>query len=461
MVQVFLQATITVWTRIVQYVGRNFRAIHCMSHRLHLILRHAIDTNILASHAIQGLEQLFRELYNFVQKKQGQQNRAFIQKFAEEMEYVLYKIPKLFEGRWVLSEYNVVSKIIKSWEAVVKGLEEYKNHVTEAVSDTADHLISHLTDQNLLVTMHFFRDLTGVMDEFSAVLQQTSVTVVGKFKLINSVYEQLEQFSENVKVGGSLEEFIAECVCEKQMNGECTLETYETSSVRIKGVLLNDEDNKMRLTDLLAPFVAALLQQYDYYFPRHEFQTFEIFVAANFPCTQQQLELYGRNEITAICRYFAWQKNIAAIFHDWVELVKSIIEKPSFMVLRQEEPHVFWKMVMDDDSYSWTELSRELVESVLALPIGTQDVEQAYSIMNDFKTSTRSRMTTATLEANLRIRFNGNSGIETWHVYHYIKTWVEANHCLADDKTLVVVNDVIQPLIYQNKKRKFQPSFKC
>jgi len=136
-VPVFTGQSNSVWTRRVSYVGRNVWPVHCMSHRLHLILRHAIDGHIPESQAIQSFQKDFRDIYSFIQKKQGQTNRAFIQTFCEELMYVLYRISKLFEGRWALSEYNVVSKILKSWEGVVNSLQEYVDDTENTFSQTA------------------------------------------------------------------------------------------------------------------------------------------------------------------------------------------------------------------------------------------------------------------------------------------------------------------------------------
>src|SRR5438477_7007083 len=81
---------------------------------------------------------------------------------------------------------------------------------------------------------------------------------------------------------------------------------------------------------------------------------------------------------------------------------------------------------------TWDSEMKKLIRIVLALPIGSADVERGFSIKNHFKTNWRSKMTTSHIEDIMRIRIKGPE-IQDFDPVIYTLHWLNTNHLESDE----------------------------
>lgn len=113
-------------------------------------------------------------------------------------------------------------------------------------------------------------------------------------------------------------------------------------------------------------------------------------------------------------------------------MLKTIIESERFCALHKLNALTFWSQFLKTNHIVRTDKTRELIYTILVLPIGTAEAERGFSIMNHILTSRRLRLTPAHIDDLLRIRINGPENLEEFAASKYASIWVR-NHKRSDD----------------------------
>lgn len=188
-------------------------------------------------------------------------------------------------------------------------------------------------------------------------------------------------------------------------------------------------------------FLDNLVQKIKSYFPEDALKEFWIFKPEKFPHAASDSLSYGVKEILGLCKYFIWngmeeQDCKEKLLPDWARLVESIVDSIAICELRKKEtkPFAFWSTLLEDESLGvdFTPLTREVLKTILVLPVGSADAERGFSVMNHINTSRRSRLTNEHLEALMRVRLNGPVTLDDFYPAKYAKNWVK-NHMRTDD----------------------------
>ena len=88
---------------------------------------------------------------------------------------------------------------------------------------------------------------------------------------------------------------------------------------------------------------------------------------------------------------------------------------------------------MNYESIPWENVIKELIYTILIIPVGTSDIKRGFSVLNHFLTKRRSVLSTTHIEDITRIRVNGPS-ISTFNPVPYALHWLAASHTEADDE---------------------------
>ncbi len=94
----------------------------------------------------------------------------------------------------------------------------------------------------------------------------------------------------------------------------------------------------------------------------------------------------------------------------------------------------FWAHFLGLPTVTWKESIRKLVETILAVPIATADVERGFSILTHTKYDQRSRLTTEHLRNLMFMRINGPP-FDKFDAVRYAKAWIESGGMHTDDPT--------------------------
>ena len=76
-------------------------------------------------------------------------------------------------------------------------------------------------------------------------------------------------------------------------------------------------------------------------------------------------------------------------------------------MLRSNDLAVLWQHYLSTDKIPAT--MKRLIRHVLSVPVGSADVERAFSILSHIRDQRRSQLTPKHIEGRLRIRINGPS----------------------------------------------------
>ena len=94
------------------------------------------------------------------------------------------------------------------------------------------------------------------------------------------------------------------------------------------------------------------------------------------------------------------------------------------------QPHEFWSHFRSNDCIHWKPEIKRLVTIALTLPVGTADVERSFSILNHFKTSRRSKLTSKHVEDIVR-PVNGPD-LADFDAVKYATNWITTGHRRTD-----------------------------
>jgi hypothetical protein len=221
----------------------------------------------------------------------------------------------------------------------------------------------------------------------------------------------------------------------------CTLNDLNTCDVKftMSGKLITFQNKVSRrdntawsaLNTLRLKIVDAVLIEIQKYFPEGSFQIFEVLNPPKLPTMIKNVPKYSA-EIVNLATRFGFVASV--LEKQFSKLLISMIKDHHEMYcsLNKKDPVTFWTYFLNSNMITWDDEMKKLIYIVLALPIGSADVERGFSIKNHFKTNWRSTLSTSHIEDIMRIRINGPD-IEDFEPVTYTLHWLNTNHLDSDD----------------------------
>lgn len=119
---------------------------------------------------------------------------------------------------------------------------------------------------------------------------------------------------------------------------------------------------------------------------------------------------------------------------DFSEFLEHLIEDhPTEYCMHRsnDDPISFWSHFLKNEGILWPAQLRQLVLTVLSLPVGSVDAERGFSILTHTRYDRRSRLTPQHMDDILFLRINGPP-VEKFDPAKYVKHWLQS-HRESDD----------------------------
>ena len=410
--------------------------VHCMAHRLHLAMRKAVKSVPY----YRQFEDLVNEVHNFY-NRHGHKRKAHLRELAQVLNEQIYEFNYIFEIRWVTSEFTALKKLNSSWNLAVTDLNSISadRSFHENTRAQARGIAERLSDRNFMLIFQFTCDVLQLFSHWSKRVQQRAGILIGAEEYKNQMLQSFEELK--TKSGSFMSVFLHEVACSDSLRKPCSLTAYDRSaSVRYYGIpLTTSSRSPVKLETFREDFMNKVQFELEQYFPEGSLADFDVLDPKKLPRNESECQFYGSVQILRLAERFSIDGTKA--LNGWTSILIKIVTSAEFCRYQSEKPIVFWGHFLR--SFTWIEETQKIVRIALVLPMGSADAERGFSIMNHVRTSRRSKLSPAHLEALLRLRINGPNNLRNFNAFKYAKKWVEA-HQLTDDPK------------QQRKKRKFE-----
>lgn len=322
------------------------------------------------------------------------------------------------------------------WHLLVTDLEAISEDTSFDFTTRAKAILlsDNFKGKHFLLIKNFIIDVLEHLEFWSLRMQERTALLIEFTDFtdkMNKTFEDLKTIE-----GGSTIAFYKNTTCMNPASDIQNINEYENcKTVFYNGIeLLSDEDDVPKLSSIKNMFLDELIYEIASYFPQSKVKDFSIFIPKNLPQSDEiHLTLsYGARQILLICDFFKWG-NCDTLLKDWSHLLLNIITDENYCVLRSGSPLTFWSTVLITPTITWTQRTKQLIETILVLPVGSADVERGFSIFNHIKSKRRKSLTSHSMDAIMKIRLNGPKNIERFNAMKYAKVWVNENHLKTDD----------------------------
>lgn len=425
--------------RFKTYVNGPLYVIHCMAHRLHLASR-----KIFEEIELKNFENLVNKVYAFYSR--SAKKLSSLRTTAEALEVKFYKLDYIHEIRWISSEYIALQKLYKNWESIIVNMENVQSEASdfdEESKQKARSFLISMKSPRFFTTLIFLLDGLERLHLFSKVLQEKLGVVIGKEVDRSSLLQSIKNLRNND--GTYVTIFLTEARCFKDLSWKkCLKRDLEISDikVRFKDIVLEAPAISVRgassykflsLEKLKRLFTDIITQELESYFPEGELQMFNALEPNKLPISKSDAIDFEKLSILQMNNFFKFGES-ESILQQWAQLLlkltddqKELCDWKSVMDIPK-----FWQHFLNKESLNWNAEMKKLVQTSLVIPIGSADAERGFAIMNNLKTSQRSRLDHNTLEAALRLKINGPP-LEKFDSLHYAVNWINKHNGMRSD----------------------------
>lgn len=152
-------------------------AIHCMSHRLELLIKNAFNklinyelkTKIISEY----LDKTINKVYSFY-NAQGYKRKSHLKQTCNVNNQKMYSLSKIISIRWIASDYKAMKALNSMWSMIVIDLSEIGSDRTfiQKTRDKAIKLKSKLLGKHFLFLFHFLFDIVNELSFLSLEMQK-------------------------------------------------------------------------------------------------------------------------------------------------------------------------------------------------------------------------------------------------------------------------------------------------
>jgi hypothetical protein len=422
-----------------QHYQRKLYRIHCAPHKLQLALGHVYSKEGL-KFLKNSLENTCNNLYSFYNRN-AVKRKSTLRNTAEALDLPLYELNYIFPIRWATSEYTALERVNRNYITILSNLESIKasEDFDQETKLLATNLLTNLLNTHFKAWLLFVMDVLGLFKEASQRLQNTAGTLIGMETFREYLLDSLEKLKTND--GAALTTFLATYRCYKDVGRlvRCKAKDLDDKDfVLTEQFTLKPSDGRgggrnriPKLTEHRNAFIDALKEQILRYFPQGSLAMFDVLEPSRLPGESGSVHSYAA-KIIGLAQWF--EVDPAATAEEFSFLLHSLIDdnKQELCVHSRDDPVVFWSHFLSKPTVVWHENIRKVIESALALPVATADVERGFSILKHIAYDRRSRLTPAHLRNLLFLRINGPDQ-DQFDPIRYAKAWVACGGMRSDD----------------------------
>jgi hypothetical protein len=188
----------------------------------------------------------------------------------------------------------------------------------------------------------------------------------------------------------------------------------------------------MKLSNLRIQLLNGLHEQISFYFPEGSISMFDILMPSNLPKEIKGVQAFCIKLQPLAVRF---ELQYANIKDQRIQILSANLNSnfnEYCAILIDNNPITFWSILLSNEYATGGSEFIKLIHTILALPVGTADVERGFSILNHIRYDRRSRLTVKHLEEMSRIRINGPP-LSKFHAEAYASHWIKSGHIESDD----------------------------
>ena len=411
--------------RMENYLNIKLIVVPCLAHRLQSAVGMALRERIY----FQMIDKKCNELYLFY-NNQGHKRKQHIRKLAAEMNEELLELIQIYKIRWISSKNLAVTKILRSWKVLVKDLEAINKDSSfkASVRERAEALRITFSSRRFLLILNYICDITETLSVYSKIFQSKDGTIFGMEDVKLKMIEDIKKLKD--KPISHLRQFLLKSSCGVANPQPCVdpMTLTLAQKVTFHGIELisGEEDHQLPIITLAIESIATDLEnEINSYFPSDIMKLFDSFDHRKFPIgSDPQFGSEGIKQLAVKLRLD--QIRVLAEWNSLKDKIKSELENECG--LRAIKPREFWTRILNKYDDGWHDLDSifRVLKTGLVIPIGSADVERAFSQMNFVKNKYKNMMSPKVLEADLRIRLNAPDDLSQFravkHALHYLLT---------------------------------------
>lgn len=379
-------------------------AVHCVAHRLELIISDALKNIVLARQC----EDILKFVYKLYSKSPKLLNE--LKDMAALLEENLLRNTAVLNTRWIASKNRALTALINNFAPIVQHLENLckEDNTAEKAAKIKGHL-NKLKSVQMMRFISFMVDLTHILSNVSKTFQKNDISV--------------EECKVSIDATKNLIKSLIEKTGKEEQKFESNLtETFEYKTTKLS--CKNDDIRNVR-SAICSKIIFQINTRYADFFESKILKNYHIFDAINLPKNEHDLFSYGTEELQEILQ-------------DLPSTVKSSIKDNDV-----DADYMFWKLWAKNKTGRFSEMWDRFIAECIAddssdfakcqglikiilmyrvLPVSTAICERGFSLLNNIKTDKRNSLSVETTDLLMRIKlhgppiehFNSSASIEMW-----------------------------------------------
>ena len=420
--------------KLEEFVGRKLIKVHCMAHRLNLAVR-KVFTDKEEFNWVFHVESILKQVHTFFYNK-GHKRKSLLREF---MEGIRATFGGAFEIRWSAAEKKAIQNILKHYKPLVKSLEimgkpngPFAGSQHGNTRAQANGMVKTLADKNLVEILHYLMDILDALETSSLNFQKRYGILIDQGKNLKSLINELKKIGRYV--GGTyIQKFLKTAKCgEQPCNNLRDYESFEEVTFKDTTLKIHSRHSVYPEISSVGQSIAKrLIEEILDWIPQETMDVFDVLNPFSLPDDSYPFGIgtqYRQNDIESL--YLTIFENEAStkkevedelVKNDWNTLLEKITNDENYCKLKKsKDVIVFWQHYLGTNLMP--ERMKKLIRKVLAVPIGSADVERAFSVLSHIRTQRRSKLTAYHLEGLLRIRLNGPK-VDMFSPLQYAKKW--------------------------------------
>lgn len=421
------------------WVKKPIFAVHCMSHRLELVITKAFNKTTdkeKPKKVSEYLDKTINKVYSFY-NTQGYKRVTHLKQTCKTYKQKFYSLSKIIQIRWIASDYKAMNSLNSMWEMIVDDLNEISKdrQFTQKTRNKAEKLRPKLIGKHFLLLFHFLFDIVNELSTFSLEMQRRTALIVD----FNSLKKNFESIFKHLKDnnGKNLEVYLNDARCKTEEDEDMArcknIENYLSSEkIVYKNIVLNNDESELPdLKSYRTLLLDLLLAEFNSYFPDGDLKSFDVFDPNNMPNPNDYVtaRTYGIIKIKQLNDFFKIG-NQDIIINQWQTFLESVITSSNYCQIKNSRTSTFafWSQLLKWPEITWGTEIKRLLFTVLSIPISSAEAERGFSALKYIRDSHRSRLSPTSLDAIMRIKMNGPDELDHFAAVKYARKWVENHH---------------------------------
>lgn len=368
-----------------RWASKPLFAVHCMAHRLELVLLHAFNVNANTKLITHFIDSTLNEIYSFY--SHSHKRKTHLKQTTDSVKHKFYELKKIIKVRWVASDYSSMKALKSMWNVIAEDLRliERDNNFQQKTRTKASELRVKITGRNFLLGFHIIYDIVCELSWLSLDMQKRSALLIDA----SSYTEKFNEIFNKMKTtdAKNLQLFLHDARCgtiDDTERCETITKYFESEFISYENTpLVNDEENLPMMIDYKNAILDAIVRQYKSYFPDGDVKKFNVLDPMNMPIDEASARTYGITKIADINIFFKITSN-DEITKQWQDLLISMIRSDRYCQIRTTKTtaSAFWSQLLKWPEIDWGTEIKQLVRTVLSLPISSAEAEKGFSTLD-------------------------------------------------------------------------------